>query len=240
MRGISEIEWNETESEGTCCSSNLAMLPELRDLGSPFGTPAEIPTDKTAASFEAVKRSEKRHSTLAKGESEVRYCDGDITFDWSVDLRTAKTSNRCGFQRKFNLRIGEEDVPFAFHIDPVAKELVAAGKSGFVCADKPWPKKRRDASTFRRPGTYAHLWLRCADPSKLPTGKLCMNVSITGGGVTRHISEEHDFKCHPSCNQVVPDAADKLWEIPFDAPESGSWSVNGLFRLAQYGLVGEL
>jgi len=151
----------------------------------------------------------------------------------SVDLRTAKTSHRCGFQRKFNLRIGQQDVPFAFHIDPVAKELVGASTSAFACTEKPWPKKRRDASTFRRPGTYAHLWIRCADPDKLPTGNCCMNVSLIGGGVTHRISEGHDFKQHPSCNQVVPNTPAKLWAIPFEVPESGSWPVSGLFQLLQ-------
>jgi len=180
-----------------------------------------------------AKIRESGLSTLAKGESDVKYKEGGMMFEWSVNLRTAHTKDRCGFQRKFNLRIGGNDAPFVFHIDPIAKELVGTSKTGCVLGEKAWPKKRRDASTFRRPGTYAHLWIRCADPSKLPKGNTSMSISITGGVATRHISEDHDFAQYANCNQVVPESSENLWEFPFDMPESCSWSVSGQFRLVK-------
>jgi len=149
----------------------------------------------------------------------------------SVDLRTAHTSHRCGFQRRFNIRIKGQDVPFVFHIDPVAKERVIIDGSP-VTKDKPWAKKRNDKSTFRRPGTYAHLWLRCADTDMLPSDS-CMRVSISGGADMHGISEGHDFVAHPNCNQVVPDTPEMLWQIPFDIDKHGSWLVSGLFQLVQ-------
>jgi hypothetical protein len=213
--------------------SSVTLAPEIS-----CAIPAKVLLDNIISSSDNAfgqdaKMRESGFSTLAKGESDVKYNDRGMMFEWSVNLRTAHTKDRCGFQRKFNLRIGENDVPFVFHIDPIAKELVGTSKTGSALAEKPWPKKRRDASTFRRPGTYAHLWVRCADPTMLPTGNTSMSISITGGGATRHVSEDHDFAQYANCNQGVPDAAEKLWEFPFDMPESCSWSVSGQFRLVR-------
>jgi hypothetical protein len=101
----------------------------------------ESETSVEAATQEATL-GKTRTSALVKGENEVRYSDGEITFQWCVDLRTAHTSHRCGFQRRFNIRIKGQDVPFVFHIDPVAKERVNIDGS-LPAADKPWAKKKK-------------------------------------------------------------------------------------------------
>jgi hypothetical protein len=215
------------ESEGVNSSSSVSE-PDVID-GACSCSSLATKNVATQATTQEEKLDRTLTSALIKGESEVRFDDNEIIFQWAVDLRTAHTSNRCGFQRRFNLPIDGQDVPFVFHIDPVAKEHVSTDQT-LATKDKQWAKKKKGQSTFRRPGTYAHMWVRCSDPSMLLADTCCMSVSFTGGGGMLQISESHDFACLPSCNQVVPETPEKLWKFPFDIEKNGVWLVSGIFQ----------
>jgi hypothetical protein len=155
-----------------------------------------------------------------KGQHSVSEENGIYVFDWNVDLRCKNTTYRCGFQRKFSLNIGGCEVPFVFHIDPIAKELcngdASNGNKGHG------KKKQKTPSTFRRPGTKADMWIKCLDSSALPTGSWPMSVSISGGEVSHIVTDCHNFASECTCRAPFPL---KLWDIPFEIPESGTWMV---------------
>jgi hypothetical protein len=162
---------------------------------------------------------------LEKGQHLVSKENEDNVFEWNVDLRLKNTTYRCGFQRKLSLNIGGCEVPFVFHIDPIAKELIAdeapIGNRGRG------NKKQQTLSTFRRPGTKANLWIKCLDRDALPAGSWPVSVSISGGGLTHIVSAFHDFALE--CNCRAPFLS-KLWDIPFDIPEDGTWMVSAHLR----------
>jgi hypothetical protein len=138
-----------------------------------------------------------------------------------VDLRLRNTANRCGFHRRFSLNISVREVPFVFHIDPVAEKAKSSSH-----------KTRKDIPSFRRPGTKAQMWIKCADASALPAGSWPMSVTISGGDTSHLVAAHHDFASFTNC--AAPEHLTS-WKLSAEIIRAEIWMV----RACMHSIVDE-
>jgi hypothetical protein len=158
-------------------------------------------------------------SHLPRGMFQVSCSESEqqIAVQWNVDMRRRNSTSRCRMVKKFNATVDSKDVTFILQIEPVAKEIVET-------ETKRRRRKNHSLSTFRRPGSYAFVWIECLNPDELRG--YSFELACHASDASHKLAEAHDFASEPRC---MPKSQT---EALFQIPEEDTWPINVVMRFA--------